>query len=641
MMGYSVTYGELNLCIMEGYAAIQGNRMIGRYALPNYAARTPFLVEEYFTYFRGGIHSMAVAVAECWVNIHRMLQDGIFRECEHMGTAYETRSVATSSYSQDYEACVRNNSHYVGYIINTNGSLSLRGNLASTFINAFCIYYYTPGLEPDNDFAPDPYSWMNIPLLRFPYVLLQGAFSHMLSWFDFTCERNAASTELYSTMEYSKLGTSLAIGDFNGDGIQELVAGAPGYSSNGYIQNGAVFHVSDLNKVRHYSGYIESVASLISLCKEDGAQFGFSITVLDYNRDGIDDLAISAPYSGQSIDRFDGKIFILFGSTAGLRTDGMWDVLIDATQDNGPFKVFGSLLYSFDLDNDGFLDLIAASPLASFDSGNQIGQVQGYLAKSVTSDLTADMADWTLVGGQDYEWFGTSIEFLDRQILVGSPGYSVVGDSTKSSGKITSFSLDKTINGRPMFNSSIAETRDFSQFAKEIAIVQNSNSFIAVGSPSKTSFLARNRFMNLPGLIVPFDKEGYQAGQVKIIDWIANDGIPIATIHGTTALGHFGESIQSTERGLFIAESLVDGEQGRLFYIPNENVIKGEYRVDAVYSKCWTGHKMEGFASNFIVQDLTRNGKLDLVVSSKNSLDFDTWGLGLRSGKVSIIWDAI
>ncbi|KAJ3323063.1 integrin subunit alpha 8 [Boothiomyces sp. JEL0866] len=641
LMGYQVSYGELNLCIMQGYAAIQANRMIGRYALPNYAARTPFLVEEYFTYFRGGIHSMAVAVAECWVQMFKTLKDGMYRECKHMGTAYESRSVATSSYSADYEACVRNNSHFAGYIINTNGSLSLRGSLASTFINAFCIYYYSPGLEPDNDFQPDPYDWMNLPILRFPYVLLQGAYSHLMSWYDLQCQDHSDSTVLFPMMEYSTLGNSVVIGDFNGDGVKELVIGAPGYSINGFIQNGAIFHIEDISKVKFYSGYVEKVSSIFSFCYEDGAQFGYSLTVLDYNRDGIDDLAVSAPYSGQSIDRFDGKVFILLGTKDGLRKDGFWDVLIDASVSTGPFRVFGSRLYSFDLDNDGYLDLIAASPLASSASGNQRGQVQAYISKNnFQNNITSDMADWSLFGSQDYEWFGSSVTLMGRQILVGSPGYSVVGDSTKSSGKITSYNLDQTINGRPTLNSSIAEIRDFSQFSKEIENLSNSN-YIAIGSPSKTSNLARNRFMNLPGLIVPYDKEGYQAGQVKILDWSADARIPLATIHGTAALGHFGETIRATPQGLFISEWLVD-EQGRLFYIPNGSIKQGEYRVDKVYSKCWKGNYKEGFGGNFVVGDLDGNGKLDLVVASKNgNSNHKEWGFGLRSGKISIIWDAI
>ncbi|KAJ3271041.1 Glycosylphosphatidylinositol specific phospholipase D1 [Terramyces sp. JEL0728] len=560
LMGYEVSYGELNLCILQGYAGVQGNRLIGRYALPNFAARSPFLVEKYFTYFRGGIHSMAVAVAECWIRMFQSLEDSVYRECEHMGTAYETRSVASSSYTEDYDTCVKNNSNYAGYIISTNGSLSLRGTLASTFINAFCFYYYSPGLEQDNDFTPDPYSWMDIPLLRYPYMMLQGAASHVLSWFDFKCASNSASTVFVTQVEYAKLGSSIATGDFTGDGQKDLVIGAPGYSSNGFVQNGAAFLVQDAAKYHKYAGTIEQISTVISFCNEDGAQFGYSLAVVDYNRDGIDDLAISAPYTGQSVDRFDGKVFILLGSKSGLRIDGQWDIVIDATQTDGPFRVFGYSLYSFDLDNDGYLDLISASPLASFASGNQRGQVQAFLSKnSFSNNVTIDDADWTLIGSQDYEWFGSSITLLERQIIIGSPGYSVVGDSTKSSGKITSYNLDKTINGRPTYNNSIAETRDFSQFAESVDTIHNATQNIIVGSPSKTSKLARNRFMNLPGLVIPFGKEGYQAGQVKVFDWQSTSKLPLSTIHGTTTLGHFGSQVHSSAKGIFVSEPLVDG----------------------------------------------------------------------------------
>lgn len=47
-----------------------------------------------------------------------------------------------------------------------------------------------------------------------------------------------------STHELSYFGKSMAVGDFDGDGIEEVFVGAPGYSLPGFGQVGAIYLVS-------------------------------------------------------------------------------------------------------------------------------------------------------------------------------------------------------------------------------------------------------------------------------------------------------------------------------------------------------------------------------------------------------------
>jgi glycosylphosphatidylinositol phospholipase D len=81
----------------------------------------------------------------------------------------------------------------------------------------------------------------------------------------------------------------MAAGDFNGDGVKEVFIGAPGYSTPGMQERGAVY-LTDLNLAKK----IDFTKPYLQL-NEVYARFGYSVVALDINHDGIDDLAVSAP----------------------------------------------------------------------------------------------------------------------------------------------------------------------------------------------------------------------------------------------------------------------------------------------------------------------------------------------------------
>ena len=96
--------------------------------------------------------------------------------------------------------------------------------------------------------------------------------------------------------ENANLGWSLAAGDLNNDQMDDLIVSAPVYSKTNLYQNGAVY-VLLRKEIPIESLDIEKFADLIIDPPEDAvnSRFGHSVIVLDLNRDGFNDIVVSAP----------------------------------------------------------------------------------------------------------------------------------------------------------------------------------------------------------------------------------------------------------------------------------------------------------------------------------------------------------
>ncbi len=91
--------------------------------------------------------------------------------------------------------------------------------------------------------------------------------------------------------------------DVNNDGSDDLIMGAPVYSKLNALQNGAVFiqlAKEDTGKLPFQTVNLEKNSDYIIQPPSDtvSARFGHSLTMLDLNQDGFNDLAVSAPSFG-------------------------------------------------------------------------------------------------------------------------------------------------------------------------------------------------------------------------------------------------------------------------------------------------------------------------------------------------------
>src|SRR5215813_6595903 len=113
-------------------------------------------------------------------------------------------------------------------------------------------------------------------------------------------------------------GSAVAIGDLDGDGIGDLVIGAP--ADNGA---GRVYVLLGRSNPRGVVDLVNKPADVIIRGEAFDDQFGSSLAIGDINGDGKADLIIGAPAADASSDVSDsGKVYAVFGPL----TPGVYDI---------------------------------------------------------------------------------------------------------------------------------------------------------------------------------------------------------------------------------------------------------------------------------------------------------------------------
>ncbi|MEZ5405048.1 MAG: hypothetical protein R3F23_02385 [Verrucomicrobiia bacterium] len=213
-----------------------------------------------------------------------------------------------------------------------------------------------------------------------------------------------------------RLGGSVSnAGDVNGDGIDDLVIGAPNADPNGKLYAGksyvifgsrdefpTIFEISSING---NNGFVLNGINA-------GDRAGTSVSGAgDVNGDGIDDLLIGARLAGPNGKNTAGQCYVIFGKTTGFTAnvelsslDGTTGFKINGANDND--YCGGSVSGAGDVNGDGLADLLMDARGADPNGKSNAGQC--YVIFGKTTGFTANVELSSLDGSNGFQLNGVA-----------------------------------------------------------------------------------------------------------------------------------------------------------------------------------------------------------------------------------------
>lgn len=235
---------------------------------------------------------------------------------------------------------------------------------------------------------------------------------------------------------------SLVVGDFNGDGVEDIAIGAPFASGPGntrpkagevYVVYGPIPKGAsiDLGGV-----FTPGIGPTTIYGADAGDQFGSSLATGDINGDGLDDIIIGAPYADGFGNKKDdtGEVYVILGKS-GLPLTAIIDIA-EQEQDmvifgKDPRDLCGSVA-SGDINGDRIDDIIigcenAASLANRRENAGEVHVIWGRISPLPAIDLASRPAELTIFGAANGDSSGRAVHSCDvngdglDDIIIGAP----------------------------------------------------------------------------------------------------------------------------------------------------------------------------------------------------------------------------
>eukprot|EP00057_Strongylocentrotus_purpuratus_P034386 XP_795000.3 PREDICTED: phosphatidylinositol-glycan-specific phospholipase D [Strongylocentrotus purpuratus] len=354
----------------------------------DYSSKSPFMVEEFESYFLGGVDDMASWSQRLWHDTIDMLENGT-------------------------DVCdVPNNPIYINCSRITASTKPLPPGRRKTPLQGLRSKINLHGLDKQDVKVT--------PSTRGVYLSPADSVKEQLQTISERVREKERKIKSLSGKDerptstfhvgdpYARLGQSMTKSEHYGTKTEDLILGAPGYGKEGQAQTGRVYVIYGTNQVLQNGSHdLDKEADVILQGFNEGDKFGTDVAALDINLDGIMDIAVSAPSVGSRNLTYHGEVYIFYGSKTGWSSLSP-DVTITCTL---KYCNFGWSLSTGDFNYDGHPDLLIGSPYAPASGLPQAGMVSILYAglnyqNYVGVHLTEKDMNYTYKGDQEYGWFG-------------------------------------------------------------------------------------------------------------------------------------------------------------------------------------------------------------------------------------------
>jgi FG-GAP repeat len=238
-------------------------------------------------------------------------------------------------------------------------------------------------------------------------------------------------------------GETLAVGDFNNSGTEDLAVGVPFEDVGAVVDAGAV----NVLYGRPATGLTGSNSQIftqdspgVGSSAEEFDEFGLALAGGDFNADDADDLAVGVPGEAVGAVQVAGAVNVLYGSTNRLSGTGS-QLFTQDTPGVGStaeeFDRFGDALAVGDFNNSGTEDLAVGAPSEAVGALQGAGAVNVLYGRPATGLTGSNSQIFT----QDSPGVGSTAEEVDQfgaalaggdfnaddadDLAVGAPGESV------------------------------------------------------------------------------------------------------------------------------------------------------------------------------------------------------------------------
>ncbi|XP_060592607.1 integrin alpha-V-like isoform X3 [Ruditapes philippinarum] len=227
--------------------------------------------------------------------------------------------------------------------------------------------------------------------------------------------RYQATKEGRARDDYSYMGFSSAVGNFDSDDKEDYVVGVP---RGRQLQGKVVIYTQNLTLIKTIKG------------EQFGSYFGYSVAVTDLDGNGLDDIVVGAPFfSDFSTDNSyeTGRVYIFYqmakvnGSLSGISQKKKKDI-IDGHDSQSRFGLAVAAIG--DVDYDGYNDIAIGAPYGGKDGRGVVYIYHGSMKGIITDVQQAIKADDVLSGTETFGWsIAGGIDMDDNEypdILVGA-----------------------------------------------------------------------------------------------------------------------------------------------------------------------------------------------------------------------------